>query len=77
MLINNNEYLQIVDSIKSEINSAKHTAIIGANKELICLYWEIGKLINENSNWGNKFIDNLARDISYPFRIPRDILFVT
>ncbi len=27
------------------------------------LYWNIGKIIIDNSRWGNKFVDNLARDI--------------
>ena len=32
------------------------------------LYYNIGLIINENKSWGNKFIDNLARDIkiAYP-----------
>lgn len=35
---------------------------------MILLYYNIGKVINENKAWGNKFIDNLAKDIrlSYP-----------
>ena len=35
---------------------------------MILLYYNIGKVINENKTWGNKFIDNLAEDIklSYP-----------
>ncbi|MCL2719342.1 MAG: PDDEXK nuclease domain-containing protein [Lachnospiraceae bacterium] len=31
------------------------------------MYWNIGKVIIENSTWGNKFIDNLARDIKLEF----------
>jgi len=31
------------------------------------LYWNIGKAIIANSKWGNKFIDNLARDIKLEF----------
>ncbi len=67
MLINNSEYLGIIDEIKIQIQTARHKAILGANKELICLYWNIGKIINENSAWGNKFIENLARDIKLEF----------
>jgi len=40
---------------------------LGANRELILLYWNIGNVIIENSVWGNKFIDNLARDIKLEF----------
>jgi predicted nuclease of restriction endonuclease-like (RecB) superfamily len=41
--------------------------MLGANKEQIILYWNIGKVIIANSEWGNKFIDNLARDIKLEF----------
>ena len=48
-------YLIVVESIKDQIRSAKHKAILNANKELIILYWNIGKLINEHSTWSSKF----------------------
>ncbi len=67
MLLNSQEYLDIVGNIKKEIYEARHKAVLGANKELICLYWNIGKIINENSTWGNKFIENLAKDIKLDF----------
>ena len=37
--------------------------ILSANSELTLLYWDIGNTINEHSVWGDKFIENLARDI--------------
>lgn len=37
------------------------------NKELIYMYWHIGKIILENSEWGNKFIDNLSIDLKLEF----------
>lgn len=46
MLMNTNEYLEIVDNIKSNIRSAQYKAAVAANKELIMLYWNIGKIIN-------------------------------
>ena len=67
MLINNNEYFKIVENIKSQIHAAQYKAVLGANREQIILYWNIGKVIIENSQWGNKFIDNLARDIKLEF----------
>lgn len=67
MLINNSEYLTIIDDIKSKIRQARHRAIFAANSELILLYWNIGKVINKNNSWGNKFIENLARDIKLEF----------
>lgn len=68
MLLNDDQYLQIVEKIKCEISKSKYKATLAVNQELILLYHSIGKVINENKAWGNKFIDNLARDIklSYP-----------
>lgn len=37
------------------------------NKELILMYWHIGKIILENSEWGNKFIENLSIDLKLDF----------
>ena len=67
VLINNNEYFEIVENIKSQIHAAQYKAVLGANREQIILYWNIGKVIIENIKWGNKFIDNLARDIKLEF----------
>ena len=67
MLMNNNEYLNTIESIKKEIKSAQYKAAVSVNRELIILYYNIGKIINEHKAWGNKFIDNLAADIKLEF----------
>ena len=67
MLMNNNEYLNTIESIKKEIKSAQYKAAVSVNRELIMLYYNIGKLINEHKTWGNKSIDNLAADIKLEF----------
>lgn len=67
MLINNNEYYEIVESIKSEIKGAQYKVVVNVNCELIMLYHNIGKVINKYKSWGNKFIDNLAADIKRSF----------
>lgn len=68
MLINDNQYLSVIESIKTEISKAQYAASLQVNKELTLLYYHIGRIINEHKSWGNKFIDNLARDIkiAYP-----------
>lgn len=68
MLINDNQYLSVIESIKTEISKAQYNAVLQVNKELTLLYYHIGRIINEHKAWGNKFIDNLARDIkiAYP-----------
>ena len=67
MLMNNNEYLDLVQTIKQEIQQAQYKATLSVNKELIILYYNIGKIINEHKSWGNKFIENLAADIKLLF----------
>ena len=67
MLINSNEYLEIVESIRDEIKGAQYKASVSVNRELIMLYYNIGQVINEHKSWGNKFIDNLAADIKLSF----------
>ena len=67
MLMNNDEYLNTLESIKEEIRSAQYKAAVNVNRELILLYYQIGQVINEHKTWGNKFIDNLAADIRMSF----------
>ncbi|MBQ8796068.1 MAG: DUF1016 family protein [Clostridia bacterium] len=65
--MNDNEYLEIINSIKLEIKTAQHKAAASVNRELIILYHKIGKTINAHKVWGNKFIDNLSSDIRMEF----------
>jgi len=67
MLMNNTEYFSILECVKSQITSAQTKAVMGVNREQIILYWKIGEIITNNVEWGNKFIDNLARDIKLEF----------
>ena len=67
MLMNSGEYLDLVQNIKQEIQSAQYRAALNVNRELICLYYDIGSAINEHKTWGNKFIENLATDIRLAF----------
>jgi len=45
MLLNNTDYFEALEDIKSRIKSAQYKAVLGANKELIELYWNIGQVI--------------------------------
>lgn len=67
MLINNNEYFTVLENIKQQIKSAQHRAVLSVNQEQILLYWNIGKIIIENTKYGAKFIENLAQDIKSEF----------
>lgn len=67
MLINNEQYFEVVENIKSEIKNAQYKAVVSVNSELVMLYHTIGCIINQNKAWGNKFIDNLSSDIKIAF----------
>ena len=67
MLMNSTEYISVVDNIKKGIKAAQYRVAVHANQELLLLYHDIGCVINEHKVWGNKFIENLARDIRLEF----------
>ena len=67
MLINSNEYFSTIEQIKQKIKVAQYKAVAHVNTELILLYHSIGCVINTHKSWGNKFIENLARDIKQEF----------
>lgn len=67
MLMNSNEYLNIVESIKQDIRTAQYRATVSVNRELLVLYHSIGEAINEHKTWGNKLVENLAADIKISF----------
>ena len=69
MLMNNNEYLDLVQMVKQEIRQAQYKATLSVNKELIMLYHGIGRIINEHKSWGNKFIENLYAASAFARRI--------
>ena len=68
MLINQQEYLDIIAGIQSEIKNAQYRATVTANQEPLMLYYHIGKIINAHKDWGNELIENLSRDLQtdYP-----------
>lgn len=68
MLVNSSEYLAALESIKREIEQARWRVASNANAELVCMYWRIGVVLNGSIEYGNNFIDSLARDIraEYP-----------
>jgi predicted nuclease of restriction endonuclease-like (RecB) superfamily len=67
MLINSNDYFEVLSGIKKQIRDAQYRAVLGVNQEQIILFWNIGKIIIANTKYGAKFIDNLARDIQKDF----------
>lgn len=65
--ININKYKLLLENVKQEVLNTQYKAIYAVNKELMFMYWHIGKIILENNQWGNKFIDNLSMDLKMEF----------
>ena len=66
----NKEYLCLLNDIKTRVRSSQIKAAISVNKELIGLYWDIGKLIAEKQvkgKWGESIVDMLASDLKREF----------
>lgn len=70
MLTNNVGFSDFVIEIKQKILLAQYEAFKAANKELITLYWEIGKSIvekQESLGWGKSVVKNLADELQKEF----------
>ena len=52
-------FQEITSNIKNVITKTQLEIMTDANKKLVDLYFNIGKTLEENSKWGNKFIDNV------------------
>jgi predicted nuclease of restriction endonuclease-like (RecB) superfamily len=60
------EYGNLLIQIKQRIRSAQYEALKAVNKELIALYWDIGKLIIERqqgNSWGKSVVEELGTRI--------------
>ena len=63
-------YKDLVVEIKQRIRSAQYAALKAVNKELITLYWDIGRLIVERQrgrSWGKSVVERLAADLQREF----------
>ncbi|CAN5496744.1 hypothetical protein BH24GEM3_BH24GEM3_18530 [soil metagenome] len=64
------DYPNLLGEIKQRIRSAQYEALRAVNRELITLYWDIGRLIVERQagdSWGQSVVRQLARDLQAEF----------
>jgi predicted nuclease of restriction endonuclease-like (RecB) superfamily len=64
------DYPKLLEEIKARVHASRIRAAVSVNRELIFLYWEIGRLIlqrQEAEGWGAKVIDRLAVDLGREF----------
>ncbi len=56
--------------MKHRVQKARTRAILSVNRELILLYWQLGREILSRQNdqgWGSKVVDRLSRDLKVAF----------
>ena len=64
------DYAPLLAEIKARVQAARIKAGLAANRELLALYWDIGRLVLERQNkegWGAKVIDRLSLDLQREF----------
>jgi predicted nuclease of restriction endonuclease-like (RecB) superfamily len=64
------EYPDLLAEIKERIRSAQYEALKKVNKELVGLYWDIGRMIVErqdNQGWGKAVVQRIAEDLQREF----------
>lgn len=64
------DYPAFLESLKSRVQQAQTKAMLSVNRELIQLYWDIGRLIGERqeqAGWGQSVIDRISGDIQKAF----------
>ena len=59
-------YSALLTDIKTRIRHAQHRGMLAVNAEMVRLYWDIGRLIQDRQRqegWGTGVIPRLARDL--------------
>jgi hypothetical protein len=63
-------YATLLNDLKGRIRTAQVKATLAVNRELIGLYWDIGRSIVERQKaegWGKSIVDRLAADLQKEF----------
>jgi predicted nuclease of restriction endonuclease-like (RecB) superfamily len=64
------EYRQFIEDLKARVTSARISAAKAVNRDLILLYWDIGRGIVEKQQalgWGESVVDRVSRDLKEAF----------
>jgi len=64
------EYSRTLEEIKTRVRAAQYQALKAVNRELIVLYWDIGRIIvarQQEHGWGRSVVERLAADLRREF----------
>lgn len=63
-------YAAVLADLKQRIHAAQSRAALAVNRELVALYWQVGRTIVERqtkSGWGESVVERLAHDLRQAF----------
>ncbi len=63
-------YQEFLQELKGRIRTAQVRAAFAVNRELVLLYWSIGRDLSQRldkEDWGGKIVDRLSRDLQAEF----------
>lgn len=61
------EIIKTIDGIKQDVINTRNRIMYNANRELINMYFRMGKNISENAKYGNNFILILSKSLKLEF----------
>lgn len=61
------EFMKTIDNIKKDVINTRNKIMHNANRELINMYFRMGKNISENAKYGNNFILILSKSLKLEF----------
>lgn len=61
------DFKEVIENIKVEIKNTQLRVAMSANIDLINMYFRLGKILNENYKYGNKFIDEISIELKLEF----------
>jgi predicted nuclease of restriction endonuclease-like (RecB) superfamily len=64
------DYPRFLRDLKERIRAAQVKAVLSVNREMIALYWDLGRQVVERQKlgrWGARIIDQISRDIRAAF----------
>ena len=65
--IEKSEMIKTINNIKKDVLNTRNKIINNVNKELINMYFRMGKIISENTKYGNNFILILSKSLKLEF----------
>ena len=63
-------YVPLLADLKARVREARTRAVLSVNRELVLLYWHIGRQIlrcQREEGWGAKVVERLAKDLRMEF----------